>query len=417
MSSKPRAPWSNQGRLVQELCERFGIPVPANGSAEEAQLLRDADAYVASLVMDRTRPPWHTQRPANAGATGAVSLNYTWQVQRQTLLRWDEHDLLNIGRDRIVYQLMHAAGGAGELAGCVGVPMYNCMAAHWVDTATSREVEAPADGSALGLLCVPCGKRASMTPYVTASGGAWMCGPCMREDRPLVTREPNRVVRLYPLVYTEKHHPMLLVPNGPPSELLLHDPPSAWDWPLPGRAATGICRCREVGMKRSTTRLMGSLVCCFPGPPVMQSGLQQPITSPLLPSRRYLGRLALPFEPAYGSWFGTCTEEEHVRVQDVAWGAADPCVDNRAGPEKKRSSSSCLLLLLLLSPLLLRAGPSAPPGSSSSSLLLLLLLLALPPPALPLLLMQRKRRSSSSSTRGRTRRGRGEGGGKGGAGG
>ena len=233
----------NRWRVFHEACGVLNITNMVFDSPEGQQLVRDSFAQIAATVMDQTLVPWRAMGPPlGAGRTGAVGMEVGWQISRVLLLKWMSQDVMLFGKGSGLLEKLFAAVNGEDLAGCVGVPQYNCQGSkrfinrdgqHEEDGDNTMDLDTDPDGS---MVIMPCGNTAEMTTEGQNTGGShaqWLCKKCKEQER-LPIKGASRIIHLYPLMRGTTSHATLVVINA--VDLILYPPPEEWIWPHPKAA-------------------------------------------------------------------------------------------------------------------------------------------------------------------------------------
>ena len=221
--------YGNGPACLREIAEAFDVEIDAENlpGPTATQLFQSAEKLIAEAILQNTAVPWRSGQ-LGAGATGAVAMGAAWQIYRSLLLEWRCEDVLNICIGRVMDALRSAIPGT-HLVGVVGVPAYNCM---------GEKTTRSANGE---IITFCCGERAKMLPYLYPGGSVWLCRRCVIDNTRAMEGGASRVVHLHPLVQsTEANRPILVVERSKGVDLLLHAPPSDWDWPGLGDRSTRI---------------------------------------------------------------------------------------------------------------------------------------------------------------------------------
>ena len=181
-------------------------------------------------------PPWQKRSvtPAPGGGT-----SFNWMVMKHTLLCWPSATIQKLGNDIFEALLNKCAKRNAHFMGAVGQPLYSCTAMKWLDK----------DGQPLAAqtpdaVCLPCGKRAMMTPLMQlkeVKKQQWMCRECAMLPQQVPTSASTCILSIWPLVLKQKESPS---PNTPwqsavtplrvkELEFVCEPPPKEWTWSPP----------------------------------------------------------------------------------------------------------------------------------------------------------------------------------------
>ncbi len=252
---------STKEDLVNEFCQllRLPPPVPDSGlldffTPEAAEQLRGATrrqlekvieknamAYVARLILEDTRPPWLQQPRADTGT------NFNWLVVKHTFLCWPAEVVKNLGEEVYNAFVEECDNRGARFLGVVAQPLYSCTRMKWFHE-DGQPLAAGAETDEFSV-CLPCGKRAAMTPLLQLKEyqkHRWVCEDCAPElgmCPQTLWDAPNRVFLAWPLVEKKRTSLAKEVPSPSPwqgtvtpmkvkaIEFICEAPPNSWQWP------------------------------------------------------------------------------------------------------------------------------------------------------------------------------------------
>ena len=194
-------------------------------------------AYVGRVLLEDAYPPWRKGRvtPSPGGGTG-----FNWMVMKHTLLCWPVDTIAKFGHDINAALVDECVKRDALFMGAVGQPLYSCTAMKWLDK----------DGQPLAAqtpdaVCVPCGKRAMMTPLMQLKASKkqqWMCHECAKLPQQVSTSASTRILSIWPLVLNKKESLSTSTPDNTPwqstvtplkvkeLEFICETPPTNWKW-------------------------------------------------------------------------------------------------------------------------------------------------------------------------------------------
>ena len=197
-------------------------------------------AYVGRIVLEDTLPPWRHDlvTPAPGGGT-----NFNWMAMKHTLLCWHKDKVAEFGIHVHEALLGECVKRGALFMGAVGQPLYSCTAMKWLDK----------DGQPLAAqtpdaVCVPCGKRAMMTPLMQLKASKkqqWMCHECAATPQQVSPSSSTRILSIWPLVLKKKESVAQVLQARPPwqsavtplkvkeLEFICEPPPTNWTWSPP----------------------------------------------------------------------------------------------------------------------------------------------------------------------------------------
>ena len=160
---------------------------------------QNAMAYIGRLLLADACPPWQKRSvtPAPGGGT-----SFNWMVMKHTLLCWPSATIQKLGNDIFEALVSKCVKRHALFMGAVGQPLYSCTAMKWLDK----------DGQPLAAqtpdaVCVPCGKRAMMTPLMQLKASKkqqWMCHECAATPQQVSPSSSTRILSIWPLVLKKK---------------------------------------------------------------------------------------------------------------------------------------------------------------------------------------------------------------------
>ena len=185
-------------------------------------------------------PPWQKRSvtPAPGGGT-----NFNWMVMKHTLLCWPSATIQKLGNDIFEALLNKCAKRNAHFMGAVGQPLYSCTVMKWLDK----------DGQPLAAqtpdaVCLPCGKRAMMTPLMQLKASKkqqWMCHECAATPQQVSPSSSTRILSIWPLVLKKKEalgtpfqapppwQSAVTPPKVKELEFICEPPPTNWKWSPP----------------------------------------------------------------------------------------------------------------------------------------------------------------------------------------
>jgi hypothetical protein len=224
-------PWQDQ--IVEDYLHMKDSqrPVPVSGSTEFNAFFDTALRHIYATVLQDMRPPWMTCHMGEGHLHADALSLYT----RPTFLMWNARLLLHTFGPDILRKFSALATSVSlKFVGVVARPLYVCTAQKEATLGSApprkkrRQTLPATPGSASGF----CMNLASMSPLLQfpEEHAEWLCTAC-RKQRPgsASGSVPRRVLRLYPLVSTERMHSTPM--RSGHVVALLYPPPVAFCWP------------------------------------------------------------------------------------------------------------------------------------------------------------------------------------------